>query len=319
MYFKLDNFAKKIFKCKLYSLSISMNQSLKSIAIVKVENDSIDPDSFMDFINTLNFYFTKIYLVDKMMRNKQRIRKRGASKIYKLYLNFDQAFVHFVTQPPVNLTCYSSYVLLSKVSTNIDSSYDDDKARNLRIYTNYLNISSNIINKEHLNLIIQQKLQFYSISQRICTVIVFDLDDTLIDVNDQPLVGNLQNFIENTRNIFDFVVLWSHGTCEHVHHNLKLHNLQSSFDLVISRNYKEQTKNKSIGLVFKELHKKFNIAQISMSALVDDLHSNFNEDYDYYLQVPRSNAKTVEKFYNFAFEKLQCLIFNNIRHRIISW
>ena len=302
-----------------------MNKSLKSIAIVKMENDDMDTESFTTFINTLNFYFTEIYLIDGTQRRSKSIKNGSATKMHLLYRNLDKSYIHFVSQPPTNLTCYNFYVLLTKAKTYLmeslkpNSTMCDDKDRNMLIYTNHLTISSNVIREEHLNIIVQQQTNFFATSSAVCTVIVFDLDDTLIDDKNQPLVSNLAEFIDHTRTIFDYVVLWSHGTCEHVHSNLKMYKLQKSFDLVISRNYNENTKNKSIGLVFKELHKKFNISQISMCALVDDLKDNFNEDYDYYLQVPRSNAKTVEKYYKFAFEKLQCLIFNNVRNRIISW
>lgn len=119
------------------------------------------------------------------------------------------------------------------------------------------------------------------------SVIVFDLDETLIDTNGQLLTTTTKKQLKRMRAIFDYVVLWSHGCNRHVDNILLtvMGDFRKIFDLTISRCIGDPVSNKGMGLVFRRLNEMYGISEISFCVLVDDQAQNYVGDYDCFLFV----------------------------------
>lgn len=148
-------------------------------------------------------------------------------------------------------------------------------------------------------------------------IIVFDLDETLIDCDRKPLIVGLHAFLTAIKNSFNFIVLWSHGTASHVNTSLRHNKLAGIFDLVICRENDEETDNKGLGFVLRSLNQKFGVQSIHTSVLVDDLVDNYIGDYDFFLNVP-TEPENIADFYNKAFPLLQKFMFEGRQQEVIS-
>lgn len=108
-------------------------------------------------------------------------------------------------------------------------------------------------------------------------VIVFDLDDTIITADDE-LLENSINVLKYARQRFDLVILWSHGSDDHVKRIVKKFNLSCFFDKILcnpdcgSISYKKN-------LLF--LYTFFPEYSFNKCVLVDDLLTNYTPEYDY--------------------------------------
>lgn len=170
--------------------------------------------------------------------------------------------------------------------------------------------------------------QNFVCSQTLHSVIVFDLDDTLIHEDDNTTTTNTNNNIINNdttslnkdiheiktyknrkiefvdivkivnfaRCIFDKVILWSHGTTKHVYKMLNLGKYTNVFDLIISRDNAMPTDicpNKGIGFVLKQMNIHFKTTRITKACLVDNEISNFNNDYDFFIHVTKFSTELI--------------------------
>ena len=118
------------------------------------------------------------------------------------------------------------------------------------------------------------------------SVIVFDLDETIIDQDYRLVCTYVRKVLQESRNIFDYMVLWSHGTTSHVQKAISLYKLNKLFDLVLTRGrFQSECFNKGFGFVLKHLNKIYGISKVNLSVLVDDQDTNFNNDYNYFLKV----------------------------------
>lgn len=118
------------------------------------------------------------------------------------------------------------------------------------------------------------------------SVIVWDLDQTLINDDSSPTVADLSKLLLRFKSNFQRCVLWSHGTSAHVNAHLKLYRIEHLFDLIISRKLtNEYDSNKGMGVILRELNKKFGTTKILYSCLVDDKQSNYLEDYTFFLKL----------------------------------
>lgn len=116
----------------------------------------------------------------------------------------------------------------------------------------------------------------FSITQ-IESIIVFDLDETLIDTNCEKLEGS-DKLLMCAREIYDKVVLYSHGSNLHVDDNLtKFDN--SVFDLVLSSASHDNISNKNL----LYLYNYFPNTIFSRATLVDDSLYNWTPEYDKFI------------------------------------
>ena len=136
------------------------------------------------------------------------------------------------------------------------------------------------------------------------SLIVFDLDDTLIDEQYNLLSPKMTKILEITKNIFDYVLLWSHGDACHVRHSLVTNKLHiNTFDMIITRGtLQKDWYNKGLGYVLKEANRTLKIGSLSFSVLADDLLSNWIGDYDCFVLIPKKT--TGDKLAQFYLDKL---------------
>lgn len=129
------------------------------------------------------------------------------------------------------------------------------------------------------------------------SVVVWDLDETLINDDGTPTSDKLEVYLKLFRNHFKRMVVWSHGDPAHVFGHLNKLNIKHHFDMVITRSYREEYgKNKGIGYVLKCLNKKFKTTQIYYSCLIDDKPENFKNDYTFYLRLDPTERDHSQRF-----------------------
>lgn len=116
--------------------------------------------------------------------------------------------------------------------------------------------------------------------QEFRSIIVFDLDETLINENGIPL-NHSQKVLKRAREIFDIVVLYSHGSNLHVdEHILQFRNsimLNDAplFDLVLSKNELDHRSAKNL----LYLYNYFPNIRFKNATLVDDSMFNWTPEY----------------------------------------
>jgi hypothetical protein len=111
------------------------------------------------------------------------------------------------------------------------------------------------------------------------SVIVFDLDETLID-NQNNKLKCANTFLRHARNIYDLVVLYSHGSNLHVDDNVsKFKNYQDVFDLILSNNTIEEPSNKNLLYLYNHFHN----VRFTYATLVDDSLYNWTPEYDRFI------------------------------------
>ncbi|ACH96217.1 38K protein [Oryctes rhinoceros nudivirus] len=113
----------------------------------------------------------------------------------------------------------------------------------------------------------------YSIT-RSESIIVFDLDETLIDRDSKKLKGS-DTALTCARSVYDRVVLYSHGSSLHVDDNVTKFD-KSAFDLVLSNNTHDNTSNKNL----LYLYNYFPNTIFTKATLVDDSLYNWTPEYD---------------------------------------
>lgn len=113
-------------------------------------------------------------------------------------------------------------------------------------------------------------------------VIVFDMDETLIDRDTVPYYKNIFKELELYRKYFKYIILWTHGTTSY----LSEIDLDFKFDLYISRNA-DDSENKGLGAILREMNVSYGISCLDFCVLVDDTISNYENDYDVFVHVKR--------------------------------
>lgn len=103
-------------------------------------------------------------------------------------------------------------------------------------------------------------------------VIVFDLDDTLINANNECL-EDAHELLAHARRLYDYVVLWSHGSPLHVDDQLSKFDIKL-FDLVLRNNDGNQV-NKNL----LHLYNYFPSCRFDNAKLVDDTVCNWTPEY----------------------------------------
>lgn len=129
-----------------------------------------------------------------------------------------------------------------------------------------------------------------NIEEKLKSLIVYDLDETLFTSEDELIRGSL-NHLHLSRNLFDIVVLWSHGSSEHVERLLEiLHkkNKKFKFDLILKNENGHCPKNLlSLYRFFPDI--RFDSRKCY---LVDDSLENYTPEYSNII-VP-TNLKSTE-------------------------
>lgn len=119
------------------------------------------------------------------------------------------------------------------------------------------------------------------------SIIVFDLDDTLIDKNGDKL-KYADDVLQHARKMYDIMVLYSHGSSLHVDEHVQKFTEctdDTIFDLVLSNNETDTKANKNL----LYLYNYFPNVRFTKSTLVDDSLFNWTPEYNS-LIVPTSST-----------------------------
>lgn len=133
------------------------------------------------------------------------------------------------------------------------------------------------------------RTSLYPTSTTRNSIIVFDMDDTLIDSSTKPFYKNIFVDLQKYREYFQYIVLWTHGTTPY----LSEIQLEFKFDLYMSR-IGEESENKGLGAVLRELNRSHNVSKLDFCVLVDDGAFNYEKDYDLFVHV---NTKPISGTY----------------------
>lgn len=188
--------------------------------------------------------------------------------------------------------CIHVYSL--RLAINVDEElWRQEKAYN--IHVDYLSIVHGVDFSENLNQVLVIKEQFMKRVSPLNyrkSVLVFDLDDTIVDKDGTLVFHNVAKVIRSLRDVFDYVILWSHGSYGHVNNALLLTLRDVEFDTIIAmtENDKDQdddySRNKGVGKMFRIMNNEHGVGELKYSALVDDQAGNFIGDYDMFLHIP---------------------------------
>lgn len=120
------------------------------------------------------------------------------------------------------------------------------------------------------------------------SIIVFDLDNTLIDDENNKVIG-ADKVLNIARRKYDLVVLWSHGSSLHVDENVrKFTNIR--FDLKLNCDTEKNLSPKNL----LYLYNFFPTYYFTKSALVDDSLFNFCPEYNLMIVPTLNNLNSVE-------------------------
>lgn len=104
-------------------------------------------------------------------------------------------------------------------------------------------------------------------------VIVFDLDDTLIDEKCKPLL-HASDLLYRAQSVYDKVILYSHGSDLHVDECTR--ELDFDFDLILNRG---SVDNLSCNKNLLSIYNYFNTSRFNKAVLVDDSVYNWTPEY----------------------------------------
>lgn len=137
-----------------------------------------------------------------------------------------------------------------------------------------------------LYLAVQRAKEWSYMIERSRSIIVFDLDDTLIDSNDRALDG-ASEVLARARARYDLMVLWSHGSPLHVDEQLGQFDARL-FDLVLRNDDGCVPVNKNL----LHLYNYFPGCRFDDARLVDDTACNWTPEYTDML-LPARDIKSV--------------------------
>lgn len=113
------------------------------------------------------------------------------------------------------------------------------------------------------------------------TIIVFDLDDTLINYSSGKPFKYSHTLLKYARTVYDLVVLYSHGSSLHVDEHVQLFTGENGikFDLVLSNNSNDKRSVKNL----LSLYNYFPNMRFKNPTLVDDSLYNWSPEYEKFI------------------------------------
>ena len=258
------------------------------------------------FLNFLKIKFHIVYIVSTFL---QKLIKHYELSPYLIKYTND---VNQHSHPTSVIFIRQITSLMGHYSIKLDiTNHPEPDAQFLNVHVDYLSYKNfwNNYNRIRMDIHGAHSRYINNIRETLPkSVIVFDLDETIISYDYQFVCSYVEELLIEARDMFDYMVLWSHGNTTHVQRALKLFNLSKLFDLVLTRGrFQDKCFNKGFGFVLKLLNKNYGISNVKYSVLVDDQEANFNKDYTYFFKVDK---KMTNKEYRKNFEILKELINN---------
>lgn len=168
--------------------------------------------------------------------------------------------------------------------------------KNYNVHVDYTNLKGIIKLSDMQSILIKTKVFLNNVTpfDYEKSVIVFDLDDTLVAKDGCIMFKNMSKIIHSLRDCFDLIVLWSHGNNRHVTNNLlvKLKDIKFDSVIVLDKNAildgEYYAHNKGVGKLFNVINREHGVGKLKLTALVDDQAGNFIGDYDLFSHIPNS-------------------------------
>lgn len=205
-------------------------------------------------------------------------------------------------------TCKQFGVLLAISDDDDDDEYRQEVKRNQ--FTSYIRVGWDVSAKYIIDKIAECAKSYSGPNQTASSVIVFDFDDTLVSPDLQPFYQSLPADLALYRCMFDYVVLWTHGTQDYIYDSLNVKKFK--FDLVMSRfrNCSDTNVNKGLAAVLRQLNTEYGVNRLNFCVLVDDKPSNQIGEYDVFVEI---NTEPCESFYKKLLSILSDAPLNQIR------
>uniref|UniRef100_A0AAU8GD07 38K protein n=1 Tax=Faxonius propinquus nudivirus TaxID=3139431 RepID=A0AAU8GD07_9VIRU len=280
---------------------------MKSLAFISFHG-YIDKEWIYPLLKYLNITYSIVYIVhgesiQKLLsEDNELFTKNAINNELNDIIDYKLVFISYIN-PKINN--YSIRIFINMPEKIIN----DEIKCNIHIDYTIFQIDSikNLITL-YRELTIKQKIFLNNIKDFSlnASVIVYDLDDTIVDNEGELLTDNILKIINESNKLFTFHVLWSHGNTRHVTFitETKLKNIK--FDLIITRLEFSNFHNKGFGYVFKKLNSIFGVGSISYNALIDDQALNFIGDYDCFIHVSKQKNKYIlSKEYRLNFNKMK--------------
>lgn len=290
-----------------------------------VDEKSKRTQFYTDFIYVIMKYFYRIKVVTRDRCVKKEIKKalKNTSDDILRYgdnvkvLLYDKNTKRFDLEPNYSYTIH--IILLNENPADKDGAdLCENSMRNVFVDTyTYKTVA---YDREEIRKIVESVVilrnRFFNKPSTVTddTVVVVDLDNTLIDDGGNLIIADINTFFSKLSSYFNRRVLWSHGAESHVKTYVKKYELQKYFDIIIYRCDDEtltekgiylSCQNKGFGKVMNILNNRYNTIQVKYTCLIDDIKENNAGDYTFAIIVPRLTTWCeYEKFYNCSINKL---------------
>jgi len=234
-------------------------------------NEEIYTINVGTIVNYLRNYYNHVYMIDDTQANDK-------SKNYSMLIYFGKNEKRFREQRDQNLCVHYLHKQYKLDQKKITESQLNDLANECITFFRQFYSNVRINNRQ--------------------TVAVFDFDDTLVNEQTQPFYKSLWKDLKLYRDHFDYVILWTHGSENYMADFLRKEekNINNIFNLIITRKATEhEGKNKGLGAILRKLNINFGVKSISFAILVDNLDTNFINDYDLFWHVDPN--KIINNYY----------------------
>lgn len=270
---------------------------MKSLAFISIHDSDINKQKFTQILRFIINNYSLVYILKNENDYCKNVFKNIGFITKFKNTNDDESNSKIIIIEKINpLIKYYSHRIF------INGDGEDEKKLNIHVdYSNFFIDKKTQIS--NINDVILKKLHTFSSNLNIfknkSSVLVMDLDNTIIDRDSNLLFDEIGEVLRKLTNHFDYFVLWSHGCSRHVNNCIStvLKETSLKFDLIISKMSHMEPYNKGFGYVFKLLNSKFGICNVSYCALIDDQASNYIGDYDHFLQVPLDVDKNIYETY----------------------
>lgn len=128
------------------------------------------------------------------------------------------------------------------------------------------------------------------------TIVVLDLDETLIDEN-YLAICDLDLIFETLRKYYDYLFLWTHGVRSHLKKALELNPTIMKVDGTFCRqDFIDSHYPKGIGAILNYFNNKYGVTRFTKTCLVDDSQDNYQQDFTLFVKIPFKKIKNLTQY-----------------------
>lgn len=277
---------------------------------------------FNQTISFIKQHFTHIYIIAPSKQIKPIIENICKTKLFTCTSkksnttdNDDSNTVYLIDKIQPNIHIYSIRV---HIETDM-CFYEREREYNIHVDYVYLKYGCKFIDSLQQLVVVRNK--FISNIKPFDpekSVIVFDLDDTIISKEGDLIFKHVAKIMNSLREVFDLIVLWSHGSPSHVNSAVMLALSDVKFDEIMTLDHnskldsEDYSRNKGKGKLFRVLNQNHGVGKLPLTVLVDDQFGNFIGDYDMFVHVPNATDNSIRGPHIVAMlEKIKNTIYNN--------